>query len=100
MDNITVNLITNKQKELKKFLTKYFQDENYIISDTTFRWTGIYTSALNALDLIIVAAEADEDYLIQIVVNLPEFDAVINHKNLNDFIRYIYFINENTNTNT
>ena len=91
METITVNLITNKQQELKKFLRKYFQDDNYIVSDNTFRWTCIYNSALKALDLIIVAAEAEEDFLIQILVNLPEFDAIINQKNLNDFIRYIYY---------
>ena len=91
MENITVNLITNKQQELKRFLRKYFQDETYNVHDNAFRWTCIYTSALKALDLIIVAAEADEDFLIQILVSLPEFDAVINQKNLNDFIRYIYY---------
>ncbi len=91
MENITVNLITNKQQEIQKFLRKYFQDESYTIDDKTFRFSSIYTSALQALDLIIVAAEAEEDYLIQVFVNLPEFDAIINQKNLNDFIRYIYY---------
>lgn len=91
METITVNLITNKQQELKKFLRKYFQDSNYSVNDNTFRWTCIYHSALKALDLISVAAEADEDFLIQILVNLPEFDAVVNQKNLNEFIRYIYY---------
>ena len=96
MDKITVNLITNKQQEIQKFLRKYFQDENYTIEDTTFRFSSIYTSALQALDLIIVAAEAEDDYLIQVFVNLPEFDAVINQNNLNDFIRYIYYREYNT----
>ena len=91
MEYITVNLITNKQEEIKKFLRKYFQDETYIVNDNTFRWTCLFPSALKALDLIIVATEADEDFLIQILVNLPEFDAVINQNNLNDFIRYIYY---------
>ena len=91
MENITVNLITNKQKEIQKFLAKYFQDETFIVDDKTFRFSCIYKSALNALDLITVATEANEDYLIQVVVNLPEFNAVINQKNLNDFIRYIYY---------
>ena len=91
METITVNLITNKQQEIQRFLRKYFQDETYSIHDKTFRWTGIYSSALKALDLIIVAAEADDEFLLQIIVNLPEFDAVINHKNLNDFIKYIYY---------
>ena len=96
MDKITVNLITNKQQEIQKFLRKYFQDENYTIEDTTFRFSSMYTSALQALDLIIVAAEAEDDYLIQVFVNLPEFDAVINQNNLNDFIRYIYYREYNT----
>ena len=91
MESIQVNLITNKQQEIQKFLRKYFQNDFYPVDDKTFRWTGIYSSALQALDIIIVAAEADDDYLIQVVVNLPEFDAVINHKNLNDFIKYIYY---------
>ena len=91
MEIITVNLITNKQQEIQRFLRKYFQDETYSIEDKTFRWTGFYSSALKALDLIIVAAEANDEFLIQIVVNLPEFDAVINQKNLNDFIKYIYY---------
>lgn len=97
MDNITVNLITNKQKEIQKFLRKYFQNENYIIADKTFRFTCIYPSALKALDLIIVAAEAEDDFLIQVLVNLPEFDAIINSKNLNDFIRYMYYRENNKN---
>lgn len=96
MENITVNLISNKQKEIQRFLRKYFQDECYTIEDKTFRFSFICSSALKALDLIIVAAEADEDYLIQILVNLPEFDAVINHNNLNDFIRYIYYRENNS----
>lgn len=91
MEYITVNLITNKQKELQKFLQKYFQNEAYFINDKAFRFTCIFPSALQALDLIVVAAEAEEDYLLQILVNLPEFDAIINQKNLNDFIRYIYY---------
>ena len=91
METITVNLITNKQQEIQKFLRKYFQDETYLVEDKTFRFTSIYSSALSALDLIIVAAEAEDDYLIQIVVNLPEFDAVVNQKNLNAFIKYIYY---------
>lgn len=91
METITVNLITNKQQEIQKFLRKYFQDETYPVEDLTFRFTSIYSSALKALDLIIVAAEAEDEYLMQIVVNLPEFDAVINQKNLNDFIKYIYY---------
>lgn len=91
MENITVNLITNKQKEIQKFLQKYFCNENYIIEDKTFRFTCIYPSALKALDLIIVAAESEDDYLIQVLVSLPEFDAVINQKNLDAFIRYIYY---------
>ena len=91
MEYITVNLITNKQQELKNFLRKYFNDETYAINDTAFRFTCLFDSAIKALDLIIVAAEADDDYLIQILVNLPEFDAIINQKNLNDFIRYIYY---------
>lgn len=91
MENITVNLITNKQQEIRKFLRKYFEDDTYQIDDKTFRFTFIFPSALKALDLIIVAAEADEDYLIQVLVNLPEFNAVITQKNLNDFIRYIYY---------
>lgn len=95
MEYITVNLITNKQEEIKNFLRKYFNDETYIINDKTFRFTCYFDSALKALDLIIVAAEADEDYLIQVLVNLPEFDAIINQKNLNDFIRYIYYRENN-----
>ena len=91
MEKITVNLITNKQQEIQRFLRKYFKDETYYVEDRTFRWTGIFSSALKALDLIIVAAEADDEFLIQILVNLPEFDAVINQKNLNDFIKYIYY---------
>lgn len=91
MENITVNLITNKQKELKKFLRKYFQDEKYAINDNAFRWSCIYPSALKALDLIIVATEADDEYLIRVLVNLPEFNAVITQKNLNAFIRYMYY---------
>ena len=51
MEIITVNLITNKQQEIQKFLRKYFQDETYTVEDKTFRWTGIYSSALKALDL-------------------------------------------------
>ena len=96
MENITVNLITNKQNEIQRFLRKYFKDETLVINEKTFRWTCIFPSALKALDLVIVAAEADEDYLIQVLVNLPEFDAVINQKNLDNFIRYIY-CRENNN---
>lgn len=91
MDNITVNLITNKQKEIQKFLQKYFDNDEYVIEDTTFRWSFICSSALKALDLIIVAAEAEDDFLIQVFVNLPEFNAVINQENLDAFIRYIYY---------
>ena len=95
MENITVNLITNKQNEIQRFLRKYFKDETLVINGKTFRWTCVFPSALKALDLIIVAAEADDDYLIQVLVNLPEFDAIINQKNLDNFIRYIYYRESN-----
>ena len=91
MEMVTVNLITNKQQEIQRFLRKYFQDENYPVEDKTFRWTGIYPSATKALDIIIVAAEAEDEFFFEILVNLPEFDAVINQKNINDFIKYIYY---------
>jgi len=91
MENITVNLITNKQNEIEKFLRKYFNNAQYKLEDKTFRFTCIFPSAIKALDLIIVAAEAEDDYLIQVLVNLPEFNAVINQKNLDTFIRYIYY---------
>ena len=91
MENITVNLITNKQNEIEKFLKSYFNNEQYTLEDKTFRFTCIFPSALKALDLIIVAAEAEDDYLIQVLVNLPEFDAIVNQKNLDAFIRYIYY---------
>lgn len=90
METVTVNLITNKQRELQRFLSRYFQAP-YPMEERTFRWTGIYPSVFQALDIIIVAAEADEDYLMQVVVNLPEFDAVVTHQNINDFIQYVYY---------
>lgn len=91
METIMVNLITNKQQEIQKFLRKYFQDEDYPVEDCTFRWTGIYKSAIQALDIIIVASESEDTFLFEVTVNLPEFNAVINQKNLNDFIKYIYY---------
>lgn len=95
MENITVNLITNKQNEIQRFLRKYYKDETLIINEKTFRYTCVFPNALKALDLIIVAAEADDDYLIQVLVSLPEFDAIINSKNLDSFIRYIYYKENN-----
>lgn len=97
MDNVTVNLITNKQQEIQRFLRKFFQDETITLDDKTFRWSCTFSSPLKALDLIIPATESDDEYLIQVFVNLPEFDAVINQKNLDDFIRYIY-CRENKNS--
>ena len=91
METITVNLITNKKQELKKFLRKYYMNSEYSVSDNAFRVTIIYNSALKALDLITIATEAKEDFLIQVLVSLPELNAEINRNNLNEFIKYIYY---------
>ncbi len=91
MEYITVNLITNKQQEIQRFLRKYFSDDSFSLEDRTFRFSFVFHSAVQALDLVTIAAEADDEYLIQIVVNLPEFNAVITKKNLEAFIKYIYY---------
>lgn len=91
MENITVNLISNNKNNLQNFLQKYFEKSEYELEEKTFRWSCIFSSALKSLDLIIVAAESKEEYNMDVFVNLPEFDAIINENNLDSFIRYIYY---------
>ncbi len=92
---ITVSLISNKQDEINKFLSSYYE-KDMNIHKKTFKWSMICHSPAECLNLVTTVIDNDDKYFIQVFINMPEFCVVVNEQNIDDFIKYI-LLRENIN---
>lgn len=92
MKSVSVSLITNKENELNNFLSSYYEKEMHVATKA-FKWCTFYQSPLECLDIVTAAVDNNDKYNVQVLVQLPELEAVINENNVNAFVKYIYLRN-------
>lgn len=92
MDSLVLNLITNKQCEIKSFLNRFYEKETYL-SDTTFRWSMYCKNPVDCIFLLSALIDNYEDFLIEAVITVNKVQSVkITDENIDIFIRYLYDI--------
>ena len=92
MENImyvTVNLYSQKQGELNKFLSKFYNTNLEIYED--FSWEKQYTNPIELAEIVGVFLDNMEDYLIHMWICLDKNVYIhINEQNGNEVIKYLY----------
>ena len=92
MENImyvTVNLYSQKEGELNKFLSKFYNTNLEIYED--FSWEKQYTNPIELAEIVGVFIDNIEDYLIHMWICLDKNVYInINEQNGNEVIKYLY----------
>ena len=92
MENImyvTVNLYSQKEGELNKFLSKFYNTNLGIYED--FSWEKQYTNPIELAEIVGVFLDNMEDYLIHMWICLDKNVYInINEQNGNEVIKYLY----------
>lgn len=72
---ITVNLMSKKEGEIKRFLSKYFEKES-AIDENVIEWIYVYRNVVKALDVIDSVMDNYSDYNISLWVQVGDEDIV------------------------
>lgn len=70
---VTVSLVSERQGEIKKFLERFYQSEVNIDEDVG-QWIYIYHKPLDAIDLISAVIDNNDDYKLDISVQVEKGD--------------------------
>lgn len=86
---VTVNLYSQKEGELNKFLSKFYNTNLEIYED--FSWEKQYTNPIELAEIVGVFLDNMEDYLIHMWICLDKNVYInINEQNGNEVIKYLY----------
>ena len=86
---VTVNLYSQKEGELNKFLSKFYNTNLEIYE--SFSWEKEYTNPIELAEIIGVFLDNMEDYLIHMWICLDKNVYInINEQNGNEVIKYLY----------
>lgn len=86
---VTVNLYSQKEGELNKFLSKFYNTNLEIYE--AFSWEKEYTNPIELAEIIGVFLDNMEDYLIHMWICLDKNVYInINEQNGNEIIKYLY----------
>ena len=86
---VTVNLYSQKEGELNKFLSKFYNTNLEIYED--FSWEKQYTNPIELAEIVGVFIDNIEDYLIHMWICLDKNVYInINEQNGNEVIKYLY----------
>lgn len=86
---VTVNLYSQKQGELNKFLSKFYNTNLEIYED--FSWEKQYTNPIELAEIVGVFLDNMEDYVIHMWICLDKNVYInINEQNGNEVIKYLY----------
>ncbi len=86
---VTVNLYSEKEGELNKFLSKFYDTNLEIHQDVT--WKKKYHNPIELAEIIGVFLDNLEDYHIQMWICLDKNVYIhINEQNGNEIIKYLY----------
>lgn len=89
---VTVNLVSEKQGEIKKFLERFYQKE-VNIDDDVGQWIYIYHKPLDAIDLISAVIDNNEDYRLNMSVQIEKGDTwKVTAENYNMIIKGLLFM--------
>lgn len=89
MDAI-VNLYSNTHNEIKKFLSKYYENNNINLKND-LKWEKRFQNPLEISDIIGVFIENSEDYNINMWISIDEGVFInITNDNADQLIRYLY----------
>jgi len=87
---IAVNLWSDKDGEIRKFLERYY-DKSVNMDDDVSRWIYVYNKPLEAVDLISAVMDNKDKYRISICIQVDEGDIhPITIENYNDIIKGIF----------
>ena len=88
--NAIVNLYSNNQNEINKFLRKYFEDNSISIKDD-LKWEKTFENPIEMADIIGVFIENNDDYNINMWISIDK-DVFINisNDNADEVIRYLF----------
>lgn len=93
---IAVNLWSQKNGEIKRFLERYYQ-KPVIMDDDIGQWVYIYNKPLDAIDMISALIDNTDKYKISMCIQLDKGDVhPVTTENHNDIIKGILclFYNE------
>ena len=86
---VTVHLYSQKEGELNKFLSKFYNTNLEI--DKNFSWEKQYTNPIELAEIVGVFLDNMEDYLIHMWICLDKNVYInINEQNGNEVIKYLY----------
>ena len=92
MENImyvTVNLYSQKEGELNRFLSKFYNTNLEI--DENLHWEKQYQNPIELAEIVGVFLDNIEDYFIHMWICIDKNVYIhINEKNGNDIIKYLY----------
>ena len=86
---VTVHLYSQKEGELNKFLSKFYNTNLEI--DKNSSWEKQYTNPIELAEIVGVFLDNMEDYLIHMWICLDKNVYInINEQNGNEIIKYLY----------
>ena len=86
---VTVNLYSQKEGELNRFLSKFYNTNLEI--DENLHWEKQYQNPIELAEIVGVFLDNIEDYFIYMWICIDKNVYIhINEKNGNDIIKYLY----------
>lgn len=95
--SITVNLWSQKEGEIKRFLERYYEKDIKMDYDVD-RWIYVYSKPLDAVDMISALMDNNDRYKISLCIQLDMGDVhLVTYENHNDIIKGMFclFYEEN-----
>ena len=88
--SVVVNLYSKEQQEIKKFLKKYYSNENIQISDN-LKWEKEFENPIETADIIGVFVDNNDKFKITMWISLDK-DLFLNITDYNGdkIIRYLF----------
>ncbi|HHV99888.1 MAG TPA: hypothetical protein GXX36_10030 [Clostridiaceae bacterium] len=87
---IVVNLWSNREGEIKKFLESYYDKEVMIDNDVT-KWIYAYSNPLEAVDIISAVVDNNDKYKIAVCIQADEGELhPVTSENHNDVVKGLF----------
>lgn len=88
--NFTVNIYSENNNEIEKFLKDYYSSEKIIINNKLY-WNKNFSSPFDLIDIISVYIDNKEKYNINVWISLDtNIFICVTENNINHLIKYIY----------
>jgi hypothetical protein len=88
--SVIIDLISNKDGELKRFLENYYDSDISIDSELS-EWMYTYKNPLDSVDIITVLVDNSSDFEIETWISIDEgMFLKVTNDNIDNIIRYMY----------